>query len=101
MGKIKRLLSPEEQANLIIKWTAAQLQEKDKKEAVYRKPRRDATLQQQKKDCILVHDFARARGINLVVGEEPRFVSEAFHEGRGDYADCRIEVVLEASRRPS
>jgi hypothetical protein len=34
---------------LIMKWTAAQLQEKDKKEAVYRKPRRDATLQQKKK----------------------------------------------------
>jgi hypothetical protein len=101
MEKIKRLLSPEEQANLIMKWTASQLQEKANKEAVYRKPRRDATLQQKKKDCIRVNEFARARGINLVAAEEPRFFSEAFHEGRGDYADCRIEVVLEASRRPS
>lgn len=87
---------------MIVKWTAAQLQAKDVKKAVSRKPRKDATLQQKKKDCILVHEFARARGINLVAGEEPGFfASEAFHEGRGDYADCRIAVVLEASRRPS
>jgi len=99
--KIKRQLSPGEQANLIVKWTAAQLHAKDKKKAVSRKPRKDATLQPQENDCILVHEFARARGINLVAGEEPRFFSEAFHEGRGDYADCRIAVVLEASRRPS